>query len=367
MAINDQLERIIASLDELVNSGEAKSEYGLSIEDRLLRIAEQLKKIKEEGGIGGKGFTIHICSATEYDAVTRIPTITDPDLSTIYLVPTSNSSANLFDEYIFVDGAWELFGSSPSYVDITPTATVTKSGNTATITITDKNGTTTATVIDGANGTNGTNGVDGKDGKDGKDGTNGTNGADGAPGVGVPTGGTTGQVLVKKTSTNYDTEWQTPSSGGSSTLYGLQDTNFVQQALIPGDALTYSYAADGTMIWSNVPLMYSCSLAESDFGGLTTYTYIDVAIRHYNDGVTDVEFYLEQGSRMVVYDSNTGVPALFSIGFVILNNGEMDERGNMLYEVWFIDVTQGHSPLTIRRFRKTYIEDAQQYYYIEVT
>ena len=42
-----------------------------------------------------------------------------------------------------------------------PTATVTKSGDTATITITDRNGTTTASVSDGVNGTNGTNGQDG--------------------------------------------------------------------------------------------------------------------------------------------------------------------------------------------------------------
>jgi len=47
---------------------------------------------------------------------------------------------------------------------VSPTATITKSGNTATITITDKNGTTTATISDGTNGTNGTNGQDGRDG-----------------------------------------------------------------------------------------------------------------------------------------------------------------------------------------------------------
>lgn len=41
---------------------------------------------------------------------------------------------------------------------ISPTASVSKSGNTATITITDKNGTTTATVKDGINGTNGRDG-----------------------------------------------------------------------------------------------------------------------------------------------------------------------------------------------------------------
>ena len=45
-----------------------------------------------------------------------------------------------------------------------PTATVSKSGSTATISITDKNGTTTASVSDGINGTNGTNGTNGQDG-----------------------------------------------------------------------------------------------------------------------------------------------------------------------------------------------------------
>ena len=39
-------------------------------------------------------------------------------------------------------------------------------------------------------------------------------GADGAPGVGVPTGGTTGQALIKTSGADYDTEWAT--AGGSS-------------------------------------------------------------------------------------------------------------------------------------------------------
>ena len=42
-----------------------------------------------------------------------------------------------------------------------PIATVSKTGNTATITITDKVGTTTASISDGTNGTNGQNGEDG--------------------------------------------------------------------------------------------------------------------------------------------------------------------------------------------------------------
>lgn len=41
-------------------------------------------------------------------------------------------------------------------------------------------------------------------------------GADGADGVGVPTGGTTGQVLAKASATDYDTGWVDASSGGGS-------------------------------------------------------------------------------------------------------------------------------------------------------
>lgn len=44
----------------------------------------------------------------------------------------------------------------------------------------------------------------------------GQNGQDGAPGVGVPSGGTTGQVLKKVSGTDYDTEWANESGGGSS-------------------------------------------------------------------------------------------------------------------------------------------------------
>jgi hypothetical protein len=55
----------------------------------------------------------------------------------------------------------------------------------------------------------------GDDGTDGTDGTNGTNG------IGVPIGGTTGQVLAKKTNTDYDTEWITVSAGVITLLLSL--------------------------------------------------------------------------------------------------------------------------------------------------
>jgi hypothetical protein len=102
----------------------------------------------------------------------------------------------------------------------------------------------------GASGTNGTNGIDGKtvlNGTSNPTATVGANGdffinttsntlfgpkaagawptgvslvgsagTNGTNGQGIPTGGTSGQVLAKVNNTDFNTQWVTPSSGGSS-------------------------------------------------------------------------------------------------------------------------------------------------------
>lgn len=99
-----------------------------------------------------------------------------------------------------------------------PAASVSKTGNTATITITDKNGTTTAQVSDGPQG---------PQGPAGQDGTNGQNGE------GVPTGGAAGQVLKKSSGADYDTEWAdlpaapVPVSGTAPTITAAPGTRYV--------------------------------------------------------------------------------------------------------------------------------------------
>lgn len=47
---------------------------------------------------------------------------------------------------------------------------------------------------------------------------NGEPGPKGDPGEGVPAGGATGQVLTKASDADYDTEWRTPSGGGSGNI-----------------------------------------------------------------------------------------------------------------------------------------------------
>ncbi len=68
-------------------------------------------------------------------------------------------------------------------------------------------------------GPQGPQGDQGIQGIQGVQGDPGPAGADGSDGVGVPAGGTDGQVLAKASATDYATEWVTPSAGGVPPLY----------------------------------------------------------------------------------------------------------------------------------------------------
>jgi len=67
----------------------------------------------------------------------------------------------------------------------------------------------------GTAGTPGATGGKGDKGDPGTAGTPGSTGGKGDTGVGVPTGGTAGQILTKTGTTDYATQWSTPTAGGS--------------------------------------------------------------------------------------------------------------------------------------------------------
>lgn len=75
-------------------------------------------------------------------------------------------------------------------------------------------GATGAQGPQGETGAQGPQGIQGIQGETGPQGPTGPAGADGSDGVGVPAGGTAGQVLAKASSTDYDTEWVNQSGGG---------------------------------------------------------------------------------------------------------------------------------------------------------
>ena len=81
----------------------------------------------------------------------------------------------------------------------------------------------------------------------------------GDDGVGVPAGGTTGQVLAKKSATNYDTEWVDPASGGGSGATNLAYTASATQGVVTSDTGTDATipAADGTNAGLMAPAQHS--------------------------------------------------------------------------------------------------------------
>ena len=81
----------------------------------------------------------------------------------------------------------------------------------------------------GDKGDPGEQGPQGIQGPKGDPGEQGPQGQAGAAGVGVPSGGTTGQVLKKASNTNYDTEWVDESGGGG----GMAE--YVVSFVDPGD------------------------------------------------------------------------------------------------------------------------------------
>lgn len=66
----------------------------------------------------------------------------------------------------------------------------------------------------GIQGVQGPQGEQGIQGPAGATGATGPQGPQGDPGVGVPVGGTTGQVLAKNSNADYDTEWVDQTGGG---------------------------------------------------------------------------------------------------------------------------------------------------------
>ena len=123
------------------------------------------------------------------------------------------------------------------------------------LTITDADGTTTVDVMDGAAGATGATGPQGpkgdkgdtgSTGPQGPTGATGPTGPQGAPGVGVPSGGSTGQVLKKASGTDYDTVWANESGGGGTDntahfVFEIDDTN--NNAVTPGTGVTISAIA----------------------------------------------------------------------------------------------------------------------------
>ena len=112
--------------------------------------------------VAGK-LPIHICVDGEYNPLSGMPTISNPETDIFYLVP-SGSGNNVYDEWVYTGSGWEQFGGGgtaaiPNFT--IGTVTTLPAGSSATVTIT---GTTSDPVLNfgipkgdtGATGSTGT-------------------------------------------------------------------------------------------------------------------------------------------------------------------------------------------------------------------
>lgn len=66
--------------------------------------------VNGSGAGAGDGLEIHLCAQNEVDE-NGMPDIEYPLDTVLYLVPSGEDSGNLYNEYIYVNGEWESFGS----------------------------------------------------------------------------------------------------------------------------------------------------------------------------------------------------------------------------------------------------------------
>lgn len=215
-----------------------------------------------------------------------------------------------------------------------PSASVTKVDDTATITITDSNGTTTASISDGADGQNG---IDGQDGADGfspsasvtkigdtatititdKDGTTTASISDGTGGDTVTWNQITqsGTKIATLGINGVSTDVYAPTSGGgggASSLSGLDDVSL--SSLSDGQALMYDASATK---WKNASLtipsdlddLSDVTVSSATSGQVLTYNgsgwanaFVPVGVDDLND-LSDVTISSASNGQVLTYDN----------------------------------------------------------------
>ena len=128
------------------------------------------------------------------------------------------------------------------------------------------------TVVSEMMGPMGATGPTGATGATGGTGATGATGAAGSNGIGVPTGGTTGQILKKNSNTAYDTGWTDPTSAATwgaitGTLSSQTDLNVALALKAPLASPTFT----GTVTGGTV--MYATSVVFL-FAGYTEFFII---------------------------------------------------------------------------------------------
>lgn len=91
--------------------GSVTGDYEGQIPDPQSRIEVLLQKILENGGGSGSGIQSAILDDSQYD-IHGIPIVENPVEGLLYLVPNGESGDDTYNEFLYVDGAWEKIGTT---------------------------------------------------------------------------------------------------------------------------------------------------------------------------------------------------------------------------------------------------------------
>lgn len=114
---------------------------------------------------------------------------------------------------------------------------------------------------EGPAGAEGAEGPQGEQGPPGPAGQDGAQGPQGPAGPGVAAGGTTGQVLVKSSDADYDTEWADPQGGGGGgSGVIIEGKNFLSPVKITKEGSQYYLSLKGSNIMDELAGVLYCTL-----------------------------------------------------------------------------------------------------------
>ena len=143
-------------------------------------------------------------------------------------------------------------------------------------------------------------------------------GVPGAPGQGVPTGGTTGQVLAKNSNTNYDTEWVDASGGTWGSITGTLSNQTDLQTALDGKfddpTGTTSQYIDGTGALQTFPVTLPVLQEVRNQTGAT----LDAGTVVYINGATGNK---PTVTKAIATGDSTSAQTLGMVSASIANNG----------------------------------------------
>lgn len=155
--------------------------------------------------------------------------------------------------------------------------------------------------IQGIQGLQGIQGEEGPQGEQGEQGEQGIQGIQGDPGEGVPTGGTTGQILEKLSNADYDTQWADPEPGAA-----------IGAPLVGGTAGSVLFVgAGGLLAQDNANLFWDDTNNRLGIGTSTPSYRATVKSSGTNTFVLGVEHSANSNLIGGIYHSSSGDGSLF--------------------------------------------------------